>query len=83
MANGDHPPACPAYYVPADIPKYDPVHCRCVEEKPMRSGEHRFLHGEPITILWRANASETWFYADGHIEIHEIKIEDVLPLAEE
>lgn len=27
--NGDHPPECPAYCVPADVPKYRRPYCTC------------------------------------------------------
>lgn len=27
--NGDHPPDCPAYYTPMDVPKYLRPYCTC------------------------------------------------------
>lgn len=27
--NGEHPPTCPAYYTPMDVPKYLRPYCTC------------------------------------------------------
>lgn len=32
MANGDHPPDCPAYYTPIDVPKYMRPYCTCEKD---------------------------------------------------
>lgn len=29
MANGDHPPDCPAYYTSMDVPKHYRPYCTC------------------------------------------------------
>lgn len=40
MANGEHPPSCPAYNTPADVKKYQRPYCTC-KEFTMNQEQHK------------------------------------------
>lgn len=43
------------------------------------AGEHRYLHGRPVTILGAYGPNGTVRYCEGHIEIKEISLSDFFP----
>lgn len=84
MANGDHPPACKAYYVPMDIGKYE-EYCDCV--RPVtQEGESKTVYGitmpEIETLLAVATLYVNAFTEDEMMTLPEKlrfqEVEDIL-----
>jgi len=45
----------------------------------IKAGDHRYLQGLPITIVdqpWQG----TWYYVDGHVNLHTVNLQQMLPL---
>lgn len=51
----------------------------------MKFGEHRYLCGQPITLLQPVHGAGqivAWLYAHGHVTIDQFDVGDLVPLKE-